>query len=320
MTDGSMQVLDDPNAALAARSAGEASFISWRDGHGREGNGVLILPRDRPRRDLPLMITSYTCGGFLNGSMSQLAPEPLLRDAGFAVLCMSGLASAVFEERDTNGQPIPVAAHRAFLDLASAAIDHLAGQGLIDRRRVGISGHSFSAIAISYAISHSNAFTAAGGEGTTIDPSTYFIHFQGRVHHTGMALPLPDQADPMAVWNAVSPSLNAARIRTPFLMQPPEFEWLLGLQLYRAIHDAGGVAEMYIFPDEGHMVGREPQHQFYRARRSIDWFRFWLQGFEAPDPARGNQYALWRVMRDSQCSRLRQASSGQLPIYCSQQE
>lgn len=33
---------------------------------------------------------------------------------------------------------------------------------------------------------------------------------------------------------------------------------------------------------------------------SVDWFRFWLQGYEDPDPSKAEQYARWRGLRKLQ--------------------
>ena len=33
---------------------------------------------------------------------------------------------------------------------------------------------------------------------------------------------------------------------------------------------------------------------------SVDWFRFWLQGYEDPDPAKAAQYKRWRELRKLQ--------------------
>jgi len=40
--------------------------------------------------------------------------------------------------------------------------------------------------------------------------------------------------------------------------------------------------------------------------RNLDWFSFWLQGSEDPDPEKAEQYARWRVLR----SRAADAKSG----------
>jgi hypothetical protein len=34
--------------------------------------------------------------------------------------------------------------------------------------------------------------------------------------------------------------------------------------------------------------------------RNLDWFRFWLQGYESPDPNKKQQYTQWREMREMQ--------------------
>jgi hypothetical protein len=33
---------------------------------------------------------------------------------------------------------------------------------------------------------------------------------------------------------------------------------------------------------------------------SVDWFRFWLQDYEDPDPAKAEQYQRWRELRKLQ--------------------
>ena len=71
-------------------------------------------------------------------------------------------------------------------------------------------------------------------------------------------------------------------IRAPLLIQSPENEYLYAIELYNAIQSAGGIVDMYVFPNEGHMVGREPVHQYYRAKRSVDWFKFWLAERDGP--------------------------------------
>jgi len=35
---------------------------------------------------------------------------------------------------------------------------------------------------------------------------------------------------------------------------------------------------------------------------SVDWFRFWLQDYEDPDPAKAEQYVRWRELRKLQAT------------------
>ncbi|PMU28397.1 dipeptidyl aminopeptidase, partial [Pseudomonas sp. GP01-A8] len=57
-------------------------------------------------------------------------------------------------------------------------------------------------------------------------------------------------------------------------------------------------ADMYVFPDEPH-IKFKPKHKLAVYERNVDWFRFWLQGYEDPNPVKKQQYAHWREMRDA---------------------
>jgi dipeptidyl aminopeptidase/acylaminoacyl peptidase len=173
-------------------------------------------------------------------------------------------------------------AHKAAIESYRAIIERLADQHIVDPKRVGIAGHSFSANVVAYGVSHSDLFAAAViGSGIGIDPTTYTL-IQPTVPSTRssildfLGLPPPDK-DPGGLWKENSPALNAGSIRTPLLIQSPENEFLDALPLFSAIQHAGGVSDMFVFPDEGHMIGRSPVHQYWRGMRSVAWFAFWLR-------------------------------------------
>src|SRR5205807_9922760 len=42
---------------------------------------------------------------------------------------------------------------------------------------------------------------------------------------------------------------------------------------------------------------------------SVDWFRFWLQDYEDPDPAKAEQYVRWRELRKMQVENEKKATS-----------
>jgi hypothetical protein len=57
--------------------------------------------------------------------------------------------------------------------------------------------------------------------------------------------------------------------------------------------------EMYYYPDEEH----QPDHpiaRLYSLQRNVDWYRFWLQGYERPFPDDPQQYVRWRHLKDEQ--------------------
>jgi hypothetical protein len=67
-------------------------------------------------------------------------------------------------------------------------------------------------------------------------------------------------------------------------------------------------ADLYVFPNEPHQKF-QPKHKLAAYERNLDWFRFWLQGYEDPNPIKKQQYAHWREMRDAMPTRSAQSSA-----------
>jgi hypothetical protein len=81
-------------------------------------------------------------------------------------------------------------------------------------------------------------------------------------------------------------------------MQVPEQEYLTAIELFVPLLRAEAAVEVYAFPGEAHLKFR-PCHKLATYERSFDWLRFWLLGEEDPNPAKADQYARWRGMRES---------------------
>src|SRR5207253_567608 len=99
-------------------------------------------------------------------------------------------------------------------------------------------------------------------------------------------------------WRLVSPALNVQRIRVPMLMQLPEQEARRMPELAARLLASGTPVEFVGFPDEDHVIV-QPRHRFAIYQRNLDWFRFWLQYYVDPDPAKIQQYERWQGMRSA---------------------
>ncbi len=44
----------------------------------------------------------------------------------------------------------------------------------------------------------------------------------------------------------------------------------------------------------------KPHERYLSQQSAVDWFDFWLNGREDPDPAKAEQYARWRELRKLQ--------------------
>lgn len=58
--------------------------------------------------------------------------------------------------------------------------------------------------------------------------------------------------------------------------------------------------ELLNFYPEGVHTLVKPGQRMTSQQTTVDWFRFWINGEEDPDPAKGEQYAHWRELRKLQ--------------------
>jgi hypothetical protein len=59
---------------------------------------------------------------------------------------------------------------------------------------------------------------------------------------------------------------------------------------------------MLYLPDGQHIL-QKPLERLASQQGTVDWFRFWLEGEEDPDPAKAEQYRRWRELRALQQAR-----------------
>lgn len=100
-----------------------------------------------------------------------------------------------------------------------------------------------------------------------------------------------------AKWKELAAGLNARPDLPPLLWQTPETEVFHIVETWARLRQTGAQIEWWHYPDEGH-VKRGPAHKWWVYQRNLDWFRFWLKGEEDPAPAKKEQYARWREMRE----------------------
>src|SRR5216110_730165 len=70
---------------------------------------------------------------------------------------------------------------------------------------------------------------------------------------------------------------------------------------YAGLRAQGKPAELAYIPEGEHILVK-PWERMTSQQGAVDWYRFWLQDYEDPDPAKAEQYARWhklRAMRDS---------------------
>jgi dienelactone hydrolase len=288
LASGERKVLFDPNSALRHREVPRVEQLAWTLEDGREATGTLLLPRNLSG-PAPLFVNYYICPGYLRAATGDEYPLPALVEAGFAVGCLNMVP--------VEGNNIDY--YRAGLESVKAFVGLLSARGLVDPARVGMGGFSFGSEATMWVAVHSDLLAAAAVSSPQATPSDYWVNaLPGRDFVEAMrqsyGVGSPDE-DPEG-WRAISPAFNADRIKAPLLMQLPENEARSEVEILARLASTPTPAELYAFPDENH-IKFQPRHRLAAYRRSVDWFRYWLQDYTDPDPDKAAQYLRWDALR-----------------------
>jgi Dipeptidyl aminopeptidases/acylaminoacyl-peptidases len=303
--NGRMRTMFDPNPEFAAIRLGSVTRLKWRNNLGLEAWGDLVLPPGhKAGKKLPMLVVQYHSDGFLRGGTGNDYPIFLLAQRGIAVLSTErpNFFAAAFPQLKTwyeinAANQKDWAERRSLLSSVLTGVTMAVQQGDIDPTRVGITGLSDGASTVEFALINSKAFAAAALSTCCIEPNTTATH--GGIAWAewlrGMGYP-PATDDNPDFWRAMSLARNAKRIDTPLLMQLADDEFRLALEAFAALHEQNKPVEMYVYPDEYH-VKWQPIHRRAVYERNLDWFAFWLQNQENPDPAKSAQYRRWQAMR-----------------------
>jgi hypothetical protein len=70
----------------------------------------------------------------------------------------------------------------------------------------------------------------------------------------------------------------------------------LSYEVFKALTRLDRPVEMYFYPNEQHTPD-DPRARLATLQRNVDWYRFWLQGYEDDDAKKRDQYLRWRKYR-----------------------
>jgi dipeptidyl aminopeptidase/acylaminoacyl peptidase len=314
LATGARRILLDPNAAFSPGSVGVVDKIAVEDRFGRRTLGRLVLPRGWTSGRLPLLVTSYTCQGFLFGGTGEDVPEHVLAGLGYAAVCIDMVPGNVRPSSRFGGAPDQVS--QSIADFLEDAVRVLDKRGVADPQRVAIAGFSGSTTGVAFALTQTTRYAAAIVTTTgSADVVTCYLHA-----NTGQCRRLAEQAgykppfDSRSGYWSRSPAWHADQIATPLLMQLGEAEHASMLQLHGALLDYDRAVEMVIFAGAHHFK-HEPRQRLSVYQRNIDWVRFWLRGETREGMI--DQYERWRALRVRHCDTLDVAQPAiESPWFC----
>lgn len=300
---GAMADLFDPNPEFGALIKGPATRLRWRDPAGVASYGDLVLPPGhRPGERHPLVVVQYRSHGFLRGGTGDEYPIQAFAARGFAVLSVertrfvaAGVARDFPDFMRISTKDF--AERRRALSSVEAGVRTAIATGAIDSDRIGITGVSDGAATVQFALVNSKLFRVAAMSSCCDEPSSsLFAADPGYAEMLIAAGFPPPGTDGRAFWGRYSLAANAARLRTPILLQLTDDEFRFGLETYATLDWHHVPVEMYVFAHEYHQKWR-PAHRLASYVRALDWFDFWLNGRSDPASTKQAQYARWRALK-----------------------
>ncbi len=184
-----------------------------------------------------------------------------------------------------------------------AAIDHLDSLGLIDRERVGLIGFSRTCFHVLYTLTHSSYPIRAAAITDGVDFGYLQYLLWGRLgidqEYAGINGG-PPWGGNFGAWRERAPGFNLDRVTAPLRLEAITTGSVLGeWEPYAGLLLQHKPAELFVIPGGEHILVK-PWERLASQGGNADWFRFWLKNEEDPDPAKREQYARWRELRELQ--------------------
>jgi len=299
LPSGEVKRLTHFNAAFDQIALGEVSSLTWANKYGYETNGYLIKPTGYVSgTKYPLLIIVYGFHGTFITDAEWITSYPAQAFAadGFAVLMMNqpreyGWRRGNFDQflfdRDENA-----------LASIAAGIDKVAEMGIADPHHTGMMGWSYGSELTNLAMTRTKLFAAASASGGgAYNPGEYWLLGQPFQYYMEGIMGGSPYGKYDHKYDELSTAAHAERVTSPLLIEAPISEMLFSLEFYTALRRLGKPVEFVVYPDEGHIY-QQPKHRLASMQRNLDWFNFWLQQKENPDPDKKEQYARWRELAD----------------------
>lgn len=295
--DNQLTRLTDNNPWLNDRTLAKQEVVRYKASDGEMVEGVLIYPLDhKPDQRYPLILTVH--GGpesrIPNGWITRYSyPGQVAAGRGFAVFYPNyrgstgrGVSFAKAHQSDYGG--------REFDDLIDG-VDHLIDVGLVDEKKVGVTGGSYGGFASAWcATKHTDRFAASvmfvgitnqiSKSGTTdIPEEMYLVHARKRL------------------WNnwqfflTRSPVYYVEQARTPLLILHGKDDTRVhpsqSMELYRNLKQLGKAPVRLVwYPGEGHGNRKAAARLDYNLRL-LRWMDHYLKGPGGePPPTDGLPY------------------------------
>jgi len=305
------RVIWDPNPQLKNLDMGQASIYTWKDGEGKERRALLFKPSDyKPGRRYPLVIQTH---GF---SETEFRPSGGLT-TGYAAREMAAAGIIVLQVQDVgscgDGAPDEGPCNAAGFETVAK---QLVSEGLADAENIGLSGFSATVHHVMQALTtmssiHYRASLITDGRMAGYLQYMYAVDLRGNglMQEFDAQIGAPPFGEGLQVWLRRSPTFNLDKVETPLMVVAEGHNDLLFMwEPYAGLRYLQKPVDLVLLNTTEHALSN-PAMRMASQGGAVDWYRFWLQGYEDPNPAKAEQYERWRELRSMQEKNRQQAKT-----------
>ena len=299
--NGVSRVVWDPNPEIADITFSKPQVFEWTDSAGRQQSGGLFLPQDyRPGKRYPLVILTH-------GFSSELFRPSGGYTTGYAAQVLAASGIIVLETRCRDAETVTPREAACQVDAYESAVKALAAKGMIDPEEIGIIGFSRTCYYVMEALTKSSVrFKAASITDGVNEGYWQYIMSAGLLNDSGISAEADAMigAKPFGVglqtWLKNSPTFNTDRISAAVqVVGEGKLSLMFMWEPYALLRFQNKPVDLILLNTDEHLL-TNPTVRMASQGGSVDWFRFWLQGYEDPDPAKAEQYRRWRELRQMQ--------------------
>ena len=276
----------DTNPQVKYINWGSTQLYTWTNLEGKKNEGILFLPEDYQKgKSYPVIVLFYE--KMTQGLNSYRIPEyssatidiPWFVSNGYVVFCpdISYRIGAPYE---------------SCYNAVISGVEQLIRDGIADKERIGINGHSWGGSQTAWLVTRTNLFKCASPCSAVTDqvadylmlrgtgqPNMYFEEdAQGRLGKTLW--------EDRQLYLDNSPVMHADKIHTPLLIFHGEKDTSVrvyqGMALYFAMRRLGRPAWLLNYRDVGHQMGGDAECRDFM-QRLIGFFDYYLKAAPMPE-------------------------------------
>jgi len=296
-------MLFDPNPQADALALGVVEVFEWTDANKIAWKGGLVLPpafSSQERYPLVIQTHGFDREQFLLDGPSTLGSSAfaaqVLASAGFVVLQVEDNPATFTRDAREGGMAA---------EGLRSAIESLDRKAMIDPARVGVIGFSRTGYHVISLLARHPNLVAAAALSDALQPG-YVDYLLTTVNSPETELQLsqltggPPDVTRIGDWFARNPLYALGNANTAIRLEENGGFAGLGLwETYSVLRAAQRPVDFILFPEGSHVL-QKPAERLASQGGTVDWFRFWLQGYEDPDAAKIDQYKRWRPLRSLQ--------------------